>query len=127
MRTSRYAALALLLAAAAACGGDGVTVVTVDIRPAVRGVEDLEVTMANANATLTETFSVDGRTFPLTFSIETGGRDGEMELHGEGLDGDGIAVGAGRATVELGGRTDVTLVIEPNDFTVNTSFVGDQA
>lgn len=127
MRSTRYAALALSAAAAAACGGDGITVVTVRARPAVRGVEDLEVTMANANATLTQTFAVDGRSFPLTFSIETGGRDGEMTLTGEGIDRDGVAVGAGVATVELGGRTDVDLMLEPNDFTVNTSFVGDQA
>lgn len=127
MPSTRHAAWALWAAAAAACGGDGVTVVTVTARPAVRGVEDLEVTMANANATLTETFTVDGRTFPLTFSIETGGRDGELELRGQGLDGDGVALGAGVATVDLGGRTDVELVLEPNDFAVNTTFVGDQA
>lgn len=127
MPSSRIAALALWAAAASACGGDGVTVVTVSSRPAVRGVEDLEVALANANATLTETFSVDGRTFPLTFSIDTGGRDGVLELRGEALDGAGIAVGAGVATVDLGGRTDVELMIEPNDFVVNTSFVGDQA
>lgn len=127
MRSTRYAALALSAAAAAACGGDGITVVTVRARPAVRGVEDLEVRLANANATLTESFSVDGRTFPLTFSIETGGRDGEMTLHGDGLDGSGAAVGSGVAIVDLGGRTDVDLMLEPNDFAVNTSFVGDQA
>jgi hypothetical protein len=129
MRALRYAALAgtVVLGATAACGGDGVTVVTVRTRPAVRGVEELAVTMANANATLTESFAVDGRTFPLTFSIETGGRDGVMELRGDGLDRDGKAVGSGLATVDLGGRSDIDLMIEPNDFTVNTSFVGDQA
>ena len=125
MRSTRYAALALC--AAAACGGDGVTVVTVQVRPAVRAVEDLAVTMANANATLTETFAVDGRPFPLTFSIDTGGRDGVLELRGDALDGAGVAVGRGATTVELGGRTDVELMIEPTDFTVNTAFVGDQA
>ncbi len=117
----------MALCAAAACGGDGVTVVTVHVRPAVRAVDDLAVTLANANATLTETFAVDGRAFPLTFSIETGGRDGVLSLRGDALDRDGVAVGTGITTVELGGRTDVDLMIEPNDFTVNTAFVGDQA
>lgn len=125
MPPTRYAALALI--AAAACGGDGVTVVTVRARPAVHGVEDLEVTLANANATQTETFSVEGRTFPLTFSIDTGGRDGELRIRGDGLDRDARAVGSGEVTVDIDGRTDVDLMLEPNDFTVNTSFVGDQA
>ncbi len=113
--------------ATGACGGDGITVVTVRTRPAVRAVEQVEVTLANANATLTETFEVDARTFPLTFSIETGGRDGQLEIHGSALDGDGVLIGTGDTAVEVGGRTDVELMIDPTDFTVNTSFVGDQA
>src|SRR5213075_1478242 len=61
------------------------------------------------------------------FSIETGGRDGELHIHGDALDRDSRAVGSGETTVDIDGRTDVELMLEPNDFTVNTSFVGDQA
>lgn len=126
MRSDLLAAFAL--ATTAACGGDGVTVVTLTARPAVRAVEEVVVTLANDNATLTETFTVDGRSFPLTFSIETGGRDGDLEIHADGLDPDGLAVASGRLIVAIdGGRGDVALMLEPNDFTVNTTFVGDQA
>ncbi len=113
--------------ASAACGGDGVTIVTVRSRPAVRAVEELSVTMANANATLTETFDVAGRSFPLSFSIATGGRDGDLTVGGVALDSDGVAVGRGDSSVALGGTTEIELMLEPTDFGVNTSFLGDQA
>jgi hypothetical protein len=129
MPSWRYAALAITssIGAAAACGGDGVTVVTVRARPAVHGAEELEITLANANATQTESFSIIGRSFPLTFSIETGGRDGELRIHGDALDRDDRPIGSGETTLDIDGRTDVEMMLEPNDFTVNTSFVGDQA
>jgi hypothetical protein len=116
-----------LLAVLAACGGDGVTVVTLEARPAVRDVDLVEVTLANANATLTQEFAVDGRAFPLSFSIETGGRGGDLEIEARAKDVTDVAVAQGAATVALDGRTDVTLMLEPNDFSVNTSYVGDQA
>lgn len=120
-------ALALPAALAVACGGDGITVVTLAARPAVRAVETVEVTLANDNATLTETFPVDGLDFPLTFSIDTGGRDGALDITANALDGDDVAIATGRRSVDIDGRTDVELMLEPNDFTVNTIFVGDQA
>lgn len=126
-RRARAAAVAVVAALGGGCADDGVTVVTVSSRPAVRPVEELAVTLSNANATLVERFAVDGRAFPLTFSIETGGRDGVLELHADAFDGAGAAVGIGAATVALGGRTDVDLMLEPTDFVVNTVFVGDQA
>ncbi len=124
MRTDLLVALAVL----AGCGGDGVTVVTLQARPAVRAVEEIEVTVANDNATQTERFAVDGRTFPLTFSIETGGREGELAIRADALDAGELSVATGFANLTLtDGRTDTDLMLEPNDFTVNTTYVGDQA
>jgi hypothetical protein len=122
------ARLAAVLAAAAACGGGPYTVVTIDARPAVTDVRELAVALANGSSTQTETFSVDGRAFPLTFSVSTGDRSGELAIAVDATDGDGALVAHGDATAAITDSDGAAAVmLEPTDFLVNTSFVGDQA
>ena len=125
----RRAALVIAAAGAASCA-DPVTgaLVTVEARPAVGEVELLEVTFSNDNATLSETFTVAGRDFPLTFSLETPGRSGELTMAARGLAEDGAlaAVGTASATLATDQLVDATLTLDPADFLVNTSVAGQQ-
>ena len=117
----------LLALVAAACGDGTYTIVTIDARPAVAAVRTVDVSLANANATQFATFVVDGRDFPLTFSIETGDRAGELAIAVDGKDAAGALIAHGDATAPIasdGGAAAVML--EPTDFVVNTTFVGDQ-
>jgi len=122
-------ALAATLLGVAACA-DPVAgaLVTVQARPAVGEVDSLEVTFSNDNATLSQTFTVDGRDFPLTFSVETPGRTGEIEMTARGLAEDGtlVAIGGGRATLVADELIDATMMLDPADFVVNTSVAGSQ-
>ncbi|MCA9676304.1 MAG: hypothetical protein KC464_14800, partial [Myxococcales bacterium] len=119
-------------AAAAAAPGcaDPVTatVVTVDARPSVRGVATLDVTLSNDNATLRESFSVAGRGFPMTFSVETPGRTGALDVTIVGHDADGAvaALGAGTGTIVTDDVGDATVLLDPADFPVNTIVAGAQ-
>jgi hypothetical protein len=116
------------LVAAAACADPAYTVVTVEARPAVTGVRTLEVSLANGSSTQTEAFAVDGRDFPLTFSVGTGERAGELAITVDALDAAGDRIADGATTAPLtGGDGAATVMLEPADFLVNTSFVGDQA
>lgn len=119
----------LAVAALAACGDGPYVVVTVSARPAAGDVRALEVELANASATQGERFVVDSRTFPLTFSVDTGGRTGELAITVDGEDGDGTLVARGAGTATLDGASDgaTAVLLEPTDFLVNTSFAGDQA
>lgn len=117
------------LAALAACSPPAtITVVTVEARPAVREVEALELVFSNDNATLSQSFAIGGRAFPLTFTIETPDRTGALEMTARGLDRDGELVGLGAAAAAIvpDGEAAATLVLEPADFLVNTDFDGAQ-
>jgi hypothetical protein len=119
----------LLLAVTTACSDPvTATVVTVEARPSVREVETLEVTFANENATLTQTFTVGGRDFPLTFSVETPERTGEVTMTARGLDEDGglVALGVASSMITPDQIVDATMLLDPADFTINTGFAGSQ-
>jgi len=104
------------------------TLVTVEARPSVGEVETLEVMLANQNATLSETFAVNGRAFPLTFSVETPERTGELTITARGLDENGglVALGTAAATIVPDEIVDATLLLDPADFGINTGFAGSQ-
>lgn len=112
----------------AACGGDDpITVVEVRARPAVTDATQLVVGLANGSSTQTESFAVGGRDFPLTFSVETPGRSGELRLEIEARDSGGQAIAHGGAAIDLtDGRTDLQVMLEPDDFVVNTTYAGSQ-
>lgn len=123
------AAAVIAAATLGACSGGPYTVVTVEARPAVGDVRTVAISLANANATQAETFVIDGRSFPLTFSVDTGDRSGELTIAADGQDGSGtlIARGATTTTIATDGDGVATVRLDPTDFQVNTSFVGDQA
>lgn len=120
---------ALLLLGLAACEPTvTITLVTVEARPAVHAVETLEITLRNGNATLEQTFTVGGRDFPLTFSVETPERTGELTITARALDADGqlAALGETTAVIEPDLVADAALLLDPADFPVNTSVAGQQ-
>lgn len=121
----------IALTALALAGCDSpmtVTIVTIEARPAVHDVDSIEITFGNDNATLEQTFTVTGRDFPLTFSVETPGRTGELTVSARGLDADGrlAALGETTAAITPDLTTDAALVLDPADFAVNTSVAGQQ-
>jgi len=126
---ARTATCALVVAAAACGEPGGVTVVTIRARPAVKAVERIDVTLANAATTQTERFTIDGRAFPLTFSVETRDRDGDLTISIDAEDTGGATIASGTTTVAIdpGTSTTAEVTIEPHDFGVNTIFLGDQA
>lgn len=118
-----------LAALVAGCADEeAITVVRLEARRAVGAVTEVEVALDNANATQRETFAVGGKSFPLTFSVSTPGRSGTMTIHAEAKAGTGEVRAIGEVEVELdpAGRVDTELVLEPQDFVVNTTFVGTQ-
>lgn len=124
----RALALAATLAAAACGEPVTATLVRVDARPAVHDIVTLEVTMSNDAATLGETFDVDGRDFPLTFTIETPGRTGALGVEVRALDEGGAvgALGAGATTIVTDDVGELDVLLEPADFPVNTIYPGAQ-
>ncbi len=122
--------LALLAAVAAGCGGDPVTVVVVEVsaRPAVAPLTSLEVTVRNESASVTDSYDVDGRDLPVTFSITPTGRSGSLDIEVVGIDADGLvrAQGTARAEIVTDARVDVDLLLDPGDFVVNTEIAGSQ-
>ena len=125
--TQRWIAIALV--AGLGCGADDpVTVVHIEARPAVGSIAQIEVSFDNDNATLRQTFAVTGKDFPLSFSVETPGRSGTLVIHADAKSGSGEVRAIGDVAVELdpAGRVDAELMLEPNDFVVNTTFVGTQ-
>jgi hypothetical protein len=117
------------LVALAACGDDvTATLVTIEARPAVRSIDALDVTFANANATITESFDLRGVTLPATFSVTTGDREGILTMTAVGRNAfdDETARGTTSATIDRGEITEARLLLEPTDFTVNTLVAGSQ-
>jgi hypothetical protein len=118
-------ALTLAAVGAAACGGsDPAIVVEVQGRPAVQGITSLEVTLSNEGATQTQTFDLSGETLPATFSITATGRTGPIGISARALDG-ALASARGQATVDAAADSAV-LMLEPDDFVVNTELAGGQ-
>ncbi len=111
-----------------ACGSDEpVIVVHLQARPAVTNVTELDVVLANASSTQSESFAVSGRSFPMSFSVQTPGRTGELSIDVVAKDGGGLARGVGQLVVPItDSRVDADLLLEPNDFVVNTTYVGSQ-
>jgi len=128
---SRTVALAAVLAVTASCGEDEpvtVVFVTVDARPAVTGVEQLEVTLRNEAASVSQGFDLDGETFPVTFTVTPTERTGALTVEVLGKDANGILRGeaAASADIVLDDRVDVSVLLEPTDFPINDNIAGSQ-
>ena len=130
MRRARAAAVAVAMLAATGCESEPETFVfvTVEARPGVRTMSALEVLITNDNTTLTETFDVENEDFPVTFTITTTNRTGDISLVARGSDELGQQRGFGSATgtIVADQRVDITLLLEASDFVVNSSIAGEQ-
>lgn len=111
---------------AAACGNQAdFVVVEVDARPAVQGASSIQVTLANGGTTRTDNLRLDGRAFPVTFSISAPGRAGELGIAIDARDAGDVVIAHGTATTTVESDA-ATVVLDPTDFVVNTDFAGDQ-
>lgn len=115
-------------AASSACGSPshaGYVLVTVDARPAVHDAASITVTLANAGTMRTDTLMLAGKSFPVTFSISSPGRTGDLAIAVDASDASGLVVGHGSAmTTVTAAKADVLL--DSTDFVVNTDYAGDQ-
>jgi hypothetical protein len=117
-------AAAVALLPACTEGGDAM-IVTVKVRPAVVGATSLTVELKNGAGLAGDSFELRDREFPVTFSISSPGRRGDLEIQVSAKNADGLLVGRGTATIAIEGATGEVLV-DSADFVVNTDFADDQ-
>ncbi|MEZ4363091.1 MAG: hypothetical protein R3B48_23120 [Kofleriaceae bacterium] len=94
-------------------------------RPAVRGAASLVVELKNGAGLAGDTFNVEGRAFPLTFSVSSPGRNGTLELLVSAKNATGELVGRGATSVPIDAEAGEVL-LDSADFVVNTQFAEDQ-
>ncbi len=112
---------------ATACAEESVVHVTVEARPGVREASRLAVTLTSGAKSVGRTFALDGKSFPLTFTITPEAPTGQLDIALRALTGADLESAVGSASVELTDeRVDVTAVLEPSDFVINTSIAGSQ-
>ena len=100
-------------------------VVTVDARPAVHDAASITVALANAGTTRMDTLKLDGKPFPVTFSISAPGRTGDLAITVDASDQSGVVVGHGGAMTTVTDDT-AAIMLDSTDFVVNTDYAGDQ-
>ncbi len=124
---SSLASLACLASLGTAGCGDqeSYIIVTVNGRPAVHDATNLKVTLSNSGTMRTDELPLANKPFPVTFSISAPGRDGELGIQVDALDGNGLLVGRGATTSTLEVAT-ANVTIETADFVINTDYAGDQ-
>jgi len=120
----RAAVVSLALLGGCASSTDYV-VVEVDARAAVQSARTISVALANAGTTRMDSLALGGRDFPVTFSISSPGRTGELAITVDALDDAGLIVGHGAATTTVEAST-AGVMLDSTDFVVNTDFAGDQ-
>lgn len=99
--------------------------VTVKVRPAVVGAESLTVELKNGAGLAGDSFELRDHAFPVTFTVSSPGRTGDLEIKVSAKNGDGLLVGRGTATIPILSETGEVLV-DSADFVVNTDFTDDQ-
>jgi hypothetical protein len=99
--------------------------VTVRVRPAVVGATSLAVELKNGAGLAGDSFELRGRAFPVTFTVSSPGRTGDLEVKVSARNADGVLVGRGTATIPILAETGEVLV-DSADFVVNSDFVDDQ-
>jgi hypothetical protein len=124
MRARWLVAPACAVVLAACATSDDYVVVTVTARAAVHGATALTVTLANAGTTRMDTLALDGA-FPVTFSISSPGRTGDLAIALDATDANGLVVGHGTATSQVG-AAHADVLLEATDFVVNTDFAANQ-
>jgi hypothetical protein len=115
--------------AACACGNSApktdYMVVTVDARPAVHDAASITVTLANAGTMRTDTLMLGGKAFPVTFSVSSPGRTGDLAITVDASDASGLVIGHGSAMTTVAAAS-AEVMLDSTDFVVNTDYVGDQ-
>lgn len=119
----KRALFAMLLIAG--CSDDKYLVVTVDARPAVHDATQLVVTLSNGGTSRMDTLPLGGSHFPVTFSVTTPGRTGDLDIKVEAQADDGVPVGLGSAATTIG-SADAAVMLDTTDFVVNTDYAMDQ-
>jgi len=109
----------------AGCTDDKYLIVTVDARPAVQGADSLVVTLTNAGTSRMDTLPLGGHAFPVTFSVTTPGRSGQLDVKVEAQTADMTVVGRGSGSLTIG-ASDASVMLDTTDFVVNTDYAMDQ-
>ena len=109
----------------AGCADDKYLIVTVDAKPAVQGADSLVVTLTNSGTSRMDTLPLGGHTFPVTFSVTTPGRSGELDIKVEAQTTDMTVVGSGSGSLTIG-AADASVMLDSTDFVVNTDYAMDQ-
>jgi hypothetical protein len=120
--------LAGVAAASSACGSTshaGYVLVTVDARPAVHDAASITVTLANAGTMRTDTLMLGGKSFPVTFSVSSPGRTGDLAITVDASDASGLVIGHGSAMTTVAAPS-TEVMLDSTDFVVNTDYAGDQ-
>jgi len=131
MRPQRYPArrfFAVVFAVApalAACAPDHYVIVTLGAPAAVHDATAVTVALSNAGTTRMDTLALRDHAFPVTFSISSPGRDGELAIAVDALDAAGLVVGHGTTTTTTDAAT-ASIELTAMDFVVNTDYPGDQ-
>lgn len=125
----RVAAASTLALLAGACTEEKeAMIVTVEVRPSVIGAEELTVQLRNGTSIVGNTFELRDQAFPLTFSISSPERTGELEIEVSATrasNGSDILVGRGTTLVPITAATGKVLV-DSADFVVNSDYPDDQ-
>ncbi len=122
----RVAAAATLALFAGACTEEqDAMIVTVEVRPSVIGVESLTVQLRNGAGIAGDSFELRGKSFPLTFSVSSPGRTGELEIEVSARNSADLLVGRGTSLVPITSATGKVLV-DSADFVVNSEYLDDQ-
>jgi hypothetical protein len=82
------------------------------------------LTVADGSAA-TDTLQLDGRMFPVTFSVSASDSSAAVDLQISAIGSDGTLVGLGSASTTIGAG-DVSVTLDPADFVVNTDYPNDQ-
>jgi hypothetical protein len=119
------ALLASALLAGACSEEQEAMIVTVEVRPSVIGAEKLAVQLRNGAGIAGDSFELDGQSFPLTFSVSSPGRTGDLQIEVSATNEAGYLVGRGEAIVPITAETGKVLV-DSADFVVNSIVMDDQ-
>src|SRR5262245_46471755 len=109
-------ALIILVLLLSGCGEDPTyLVVKVDKRLSVHDVAKLKISLSNAGSERSDELSLNGKPFPVTFSIAATGRTGELGITAEGLDEANTLVGVGQAKTTIESSEITSLLLDPAD------------
>lgn len=113
------------LALGACASPDSYVLVTVDAREAVHDARSLTVTLSNAGGSRSDVLALQNPTFPVTFSISSPGRTGDLAIAIDAKDDTGAVVGHGDVSTTVMASA-AKVMLDSTDFAVNTDYAGDQ-